>query len=161
MPSSLEHKVEVYSALSQRWLMDTCSSNWPTVRRLSQCRCWAFKITSRSRPASRPLLTNMKHLSFYTSTVVLAAIPLTAVFAHPTWIVGQTVRTTSGPVDGHAASVASGVSEYLGIPYAQPPVGGLRFQPPVRYKGTRKLNGKDFVRPLGRLSLVHRGLADK
>jgi carboxylesterase type B len=55
------------------------------------------------------------------------------------------VHTTSGPVEGHAASVAPEVSEYLGIPYAQPPVGRLRFQPPVRYNGSQKIVGKTFV----------------
>ncbi|KAL2148983.1 hypothetical protein VTH82DRAFT_1669 [Thermothelomyces myriococcoides] len=62
----------------------------------------------------------------------------------PKWPVGQTVKTTSGPVEGHAASVAKEVSEYLGIHYALPPVGDLRFQPPVRYNGSRKIVAKDF-----------------
>lgn len=47
-----------------------------------------------------------------------------------TWIVGQAVNTTSGLITGHAAKNATGVSEYLGIPFAAPPVGNLRFQPP-------------------------------
>ncbi|KAK4033356.1 Alpha/Beta hydrolase protein [Parachaetomium inaequale] len=78
--------------------------------------------------------------------LVALAAPLAAASAcrPPKWTVGQTVQTSSGPVEGHAASVASGVSEYLGIPYAQPPVGSLRFQPPVRYSGTSKIDGKNF-----------------
>jgi hypothetical protein len=51
------------------------------------------------------------------------------------WTIGQTVLTSSGSVLGHAASNVSEVSEYLGIPYAVPPVGSLRFQPPVPYTG--------------------------
>jgi hypothetical protein len=84
---------------------------------------------------------------FPSVALALAAIPFAAPSAcrPPRWTVGQTVQTTSGPVEGHAASVASGVSEYLGIPYAQPPVGSLRFQPPVRYNGTTKIDGKHFV----------------
>lgn len=62
------------------------------------------------------------------------------------WTVGQTVHTSSGRVHGHAASVATDVSEYLGIPYAQAPVGKLRFQPPVRYHGTGTIKGAEFVR---------------
>ncbi|KAK4233547.1 Alpha/Beta hydrolase protein [Achaetomium macrosporum] len=83
---------------------------------------------------------------FPTLTLALAAIPFAEPSAcrPPRWTVGQTVQTTSGPVEGHAASVASGVSEYLGIPYAQPPVGSLRFRPPVRYNGTKKIDGKNF-----------------
>jgi Carboxylesterase family len=58
----------------------------------------------------------------------------------------KTVNTTSGPVSGHAASNSSAnVSEYLGIPYAQPPVGDLRFAPPVQYNGTSPINGTNFV----------------
>ncbi|GAB1319653.1 hypothetical protein MFIFM68171_09863 [Madurella fahalii] len=85
----------------------------------------------------------MKPLAVVT---VLAAIPFAAASVRRPgkWIVGQTVHTTSGPVDGHAASVASQVSEYLGIPYAQPPVGRLRFQPPVRYNGTQRISGDSF-----------------
>lgn len=62
------------------------------------------------------------------------------------WTVGQTVNTSSGPVRGHAAVNLTDVSEYLGIPYAQPPVGNLRFQPPVKYTGTKLVAGDAFVR---------------
>jgi para-nitrobenzyl esterase len=37
------------------------------------------------------------------------------------------VQTKEGPVQGFAAS---GVTKFLGIPYAEPPVGDLRWQPP-------------------------------
>lgn len=61
------------------------------------------------------------------------------------WTIGQTVSATSGPVQGHAASNASQVSEYLGIPFAQPPTGSLRFEPPVAYNGTSTINGTNYV----------------
>jgi len=61
------------------------------------------------------------------------------------WTIGQTVSTSSGPVNGHAASNATQVSEYLGIPFAAPPVGDLRWAPPQQYKGTSTINGTSFV----------------
>lgn len=59
--------------------------------------------------------------------------------------VGQIVETSSGAVAGHAATKYSEVSEYLGIPYAQAPVGDLRFAAPVKFAGSSMLNGSVFV----------------
>lgn len=64
------------------------------------------------------------------------------------WTIGQSVQTSSGLVAGHAASNQSEVSEYLGIPFAQPPVGQLRFAAPVKYTGNGTLNGTNFVRAI-------------
>jgi hypothetical protein len=64
---------------------------------------------------------------------------------HSSWTIGQTVNTQSGPVRGHAASNASEVSVYLGIPYAQPPIGDLRFAPPQKYTGKTIIDGTKFV----------------
>lgn len=60
------------------------------------------------------------------------------------WTVGQTVQTSSGPVSGHPAKNDSDVSEYLGIPFGQAPVGDLRFAAPVAFNGTAPLNGSVF-----------------
>lgn len=61
------------------------------------------------------------------------------------WTVGQTVQTSSGLIQGHAASNVSKVSEYLGIPYANPPIGELRFQPPTPFNGIQNINATSFV----------------
>lgn len=61
------------------------------------------------------------------------------------WTVGQTVQTGSGTVQGHAAANATGVSEYLGIPFAKPPVGELRWAAPQKYSGNSTINGTNFV----------------
>ena len=61
------------------------------------------------------------------------------------WTVGQTVSTTSGPVTGHAAANQGQVSEYLGIPFAQAPIGDLRWEAPVVFNGTTEISGASFV----------------
>jgi carboxylesterase type B len=61
---------------------------------------------------------------------------------------GAQVQTSSGLVSGHAASNATTVSEYLGIPYAEPPVDELRFAPPQKLDADPAdfINGTNFVR---------------
>jgi cholinesterase len=71
------------------------------------------------------------------------------------WTVGQTVQTSSGPVNGHEASNDTGVSEYLGIPYAISPVGDLRWTAPQKYAGNSTVNGTHFVRFLSRLQTIY------
>ena len=73
------------------------------------------------------------------------------------WTVGQTVKTTSGPITGHPATNDSGVSEYLGIPFGQAPVGDLRWAAPVAFNGTAPLNGTSFVFALHPLTLPELG----
>jgi hypothetical protein len=41
------------------------------------------------------------------------------------------VLTTNGKITGHPAPDVRNTAEFLGIPYAQPPVGQLRFAPPL------------------------------
>ncbi|KAF4614294.1 hypothetical protein G7Y89_g15443 [Cudoniella acicularis] len=88
----------------------------------------------------------MKSLSFLLTAVV--GVSATAVGGlkqrASNWTVGQTVQTANGPVAGHPASNQSDVSEYLGIPFAQPPIGDLRFAAPVKPTGNSSYNGTDF-----------------
>jgi cholinesterase len=65
---------------------------------------------------------------------IIAAIA----FLEPTgaWKVGEQVKTTSGVARGRPAQLADEVSEYLGIPYAAPPIGNLRWRPPQKFNGT-------------------------
>ncbi|KAL0939828.1 carboxylesterase [Colletotrichum truncatum] len=55
-----------------------------------------------------------------------------------------TVNTTNGAITGHAASNSSSVIEYLGIPYAKPPVGNLRFAAPERFSGDAPFEASSF-----------------
>src|SRR5579862_2696743 len=43
---------------------------------------------------------------------------------------GTTVHTAYGEVCGITSTAVRGVNEWLGIPYAAPPVGNLRWKPP-------------------------------
>jgi hypothetical protein len=83
-----------------------------------------------------------------TTSVIVAANPVDRTVIRGQgrdWIVGQTVHTSSGYVAGQAALEAEQVSQYLGIPYAQPPIGSLRFQPPTRFNGSSIINATAFV----------------
>lgn len=89
-----------------------------------------MKISRQFLASSLHILTNLT--------------PRTSATTVREWKVGQIVQTSSGGIVGHAADDATDVSEYLGIPYAQPPTGDLRFQAPVTYNSTDTINAKDF-----------------
>ena len=59
--------------------------------------------------------------------------------------VGQGVQTSSGLVLGQPASSRIQVSQYLGIPFAQPPLGKLRFAAPQAFSGTGTINATAYV----------------
>ena len=88
------------------------------------------------------------------SDVLFGAILCISAPVKGEWTVGQGVYTQSGLVSGSAASKASSVSVYLGIPYAQPPIGDLRFAAPLPFSGNTPLpfsdspsiDGTKFVR---------------
>jgi carboxylesterase type B len=62
------------------------------------------------------------------------------------WQVGQPVKTTSGTIVGHASSWKNQVSEYLGVPFAKPPVGDLRWAPPAAITDSSKtVNATQYV----------------
>lgn len=58
---------------------------------------------------------------------------------------GLTVSTRNGLITGHRAESALHVKEFLGIPYAKPPVGELRFKPPQKYTETKDYTASSFV----------------
>ncbi|KAK0666755.1 putative lipase [Cercophora samala] len=55
------------------------------------------------------------------------------------------VKTSSGLITGHTSPNTSCVLEFLGIPYAKPPVGDLRFAPPQKlFTGDISYNASSF-----------------
>ncbi|KAI9686406.1 MAG: hypothetical protein M1822_003751 [Bathelium mastoideum] len=59
-------------------------------------------------------------------------------------LVTQSVNTSNGLIIGHPARNRSDVIEYLGIPYAQPPLGQLRFDAPQPYNQTGTYNASNY-----------------
>jgi cholinesterase len=57
----------------------------------------------------------------------------------------ETVKTENGYITGHRSPKAGDVWEYLGIPYAQPPVGDLRFAAPQKYRANSSYTAARFV----------------
>ena len=77
--------------------------------------------------------------------LIAAALPQTSIFlASGILRSNATVLTQSGTVTGHPAKNATTVSEFLGIPYAQPPIGNLRFAAPASYNSTRSFPASAF-----------------
>ena len=83
----------------------------------------------------------MKHVAAIAGFVALFTSSAVAQNA-----VGATVQTSSGIVTGHAARNRTQVSEYLGIPYAQPPIGNLRFAEPQSYSSAKAFDASSYVR---------------
>jgi hypothetical protein len=90
----------------------------------------------------RPLIALILALSVRFSASV--AVPETQ---SSLWEIGQDVRTTSGTVKGHVAAWPeyTDVSEYLGIPYAQPPVGPLRWLAAKPFKSDKLFTADKYV----------------
>jgi Carboxylesterase family len=78
------------------------------------------------------------------SALAVAELAVASSFQQPGWKIGQSVKTSSGSVVGHASPWKPEVSEYLGIPFAKPPVGELRWAAPKKYEGNGTIGAHKF-----------------
>jgi cholinesterase len=80
-------------------------------------------------------------------SLLTLAISLGLANAQAAWKVGNAVKTTSGTVLGQASNWQPEVSEYLGIPFAKPPEGELRWAAPQAITDSSKvINATKYVR---------------
>eukprot|EP00966_Prymnesium_polylepis_P066245 1537536-Prymnesium_polylepis.1 len=63
----------------------------------------------------------------------LLACAVTAWAPAPTVTSAPIVQTTNGSISGVSSS--DGVTAFYGVPFAAPPLGALRFQPPKAHEG--------------------------
>jgi cholinesterase len=85
-------------------------------------------------------------LAIHSFGTLVAAEPAAQVSQSKTaWTVGQPVVAGEVRIHGQASKWQSEVSEYLGIPFAQPPVGNLRFAAPK----PNKINGTFLAHNFG------------
>ncbi|KAM0193480.1 hypothetical protein ACHAPI_007549 [Fusarium lateritium] len=76
-------------------------------------------------------------------SAIAIAQPLESPGYPTSWRIGQAVTTQNGIITGRAAANTN-VSEYLGIPYAKPPIGSLRFEPPHELDAVHHINATAF-----------------
>ena len=81
----------------------------------------------------------------YPSLSSLLVVPSILYSASAAWQVGETVKTSrAARIKGHASDWQPTVSEYLGVPFAKPPVGSLRWKAPEAYKSDNTFDASKF-----------------
>ncbi|KAH8593064.1 cholinesterase [Bisporella sp. PMI_857] len=89
---------------------------------------------------------------------LLLLVSLLAISTHagPHYIIGQPVNTTVGRVQGRKSDLRPLVSTYLGIPFAEPPLGDLRFAAPVAAATSNStIKATAFVSPVRGRNLLN------
>jgi para-nitrobenzyl esterase len=89
---------------------------------------------------------------------IAAAATLLLAFASPSWA-APVVNAPAGRIEGKAEGT---VNVFKGIPYAQPPVGPLRWKPPAplpHWNGTKQATefGPACVQPVSKLASIYSG----
>ena len=101
---------------------------------------WLFNAVLLSSVAGCCLLSTSNMLQLLT-----IAAALCSVVSASSRDASHVVHTSTGKFTGHENPAFPGVKEFRSIPYAQPPVGQLRFQPPRRLdNSTEHHSSQDF-----------------
>lgn len=104
-------------------------------------------------PRSRPILSNrLSLLTRYASIVFGILAGCCALTPQADAANDPKVQTAEGPVKGF---LKNGIAEFLGIPYAAPPVGNLRWRPPQAHQSWSKtLNANNFGPQCAQVTLL-------
>ena len=86
----------------------------------------------------------MAQFSLLSCFVLEILFHLSAAYKNHTGHAGLTVQTTSGTVIGITNATYPGVRRFLSIPYAAPPVGDLRWEPPQRYESKGVVHANSY-----------------
>jgi hypothetical protein len=79
----------------------------------------------------------------YCSLALTACVSFALATAQQTYDLD--VVTSNGKITGHLAPGMRSTVEFLGIPYAHPPVGGLRFAEPLPLEGKTDYVAEEWV----------------
>lgn len=102
-------------------------------------------VENNVRTSSGPVQGYVHRAIASQSTFQVSSAPLSFLYQRDPlpWL--SVSEVTNINIISHKATVERDVLAYLGIPYAKPPVGNLRFMPPQRYKGSATINGTTIV----------------
>ena len=106
--------------------------NWPETTDTHSNQSW---------PRTSPPHAYYKLNKMTSSNVILFLLPLLALQVSAQ---GPIVDTTYGPVQGVDVTLNSGnvIQTFMGVPYARPPVGDLRFEVGLQYVWRHRMRWK-------------------
>ncbi|KAF4451650.1 hypothetical protein F53441_5329 [Fusarium austroafricanum] len=146
MATYLEHTDRAYfpalllpAALPQLLSTNTPDKPWVIDKDLSGTYGGIMPITTHK------MTSNMKYLQSLTAVVLAICAVGEARGLHYSSESPLTIKTTSGHLSGFINETAPDVRQFLGVPYAEPPLKSRRFQPPHRKHSTAHISAKKYA----------------